>query len=68
MTDIEIANSVEISPIIDVAKKLKIKKSELELYGHYKAKNNKKVNTKKKTPIRIKNATSLLRTIPEIIS
>ena len=51
MTDIEIANSVEISPIIDVAKKLKIKKSELELYGHYKAKINKKVKPKKKSKL-----------------
>lgn len=40
MTDIEIANSVELLPIIDIAKKVGIKEEELELYGKYKAKIN----------------------------
>ncbi len=40
MTDIEIARNVDMLPIEKVAKKLNIKKSELELYGKYKAKVN----------------------------
>ncbi len=38
MTDIEIARNTKYLPIVKVAKKLKIKESELELYGKYKAK------------------------------
>ncbi len=38
MTDIEIANSVELNKITDIAKKLKIDEDNLELYGKYKAK------------------------------
>lgn len=38
MTDIEIANSANLLKIEKVAKKLKIKKSDLEFYGDFKAK------------------------------
>lgn len=38
MTDIEIARNTKIKPITKVAKKLKIKQKNLELYGNYKAK------------------------------
>lgn len=41
-SDIEIANSVQLKPIIDIAKKLDLKEGELEFYGKYKAKINKK--------------------------
>ena len=45
MTDIEIANSIKPQNIVDIAKKLGIKESNLELYGNYKAKiNNIKLN------------------------
>lgn len=45
MTDIEIANSIKPQNIVDIAKKLGIKESNLELYGKYKAKiNNIKLN------------------------
>lgn len=37
-TDIEIANKMPLKNIKDIAKKLKIKNRELELYGNYKAK------------------------------
>ena len=37
-SDIEIAQSSEMSPIVDIAKKLGIDEEELELYGKYKAK------------------------------
>lgn len=38
MTDIEIANSVKLSPITEIARKLEIEPDALELYGKYKAK------------------------------
>ena len=37
-TDIEIAQSVELQPIVDVVKKVGIDYDDLELYGKYKAK------------------------------
>ena len=37
-SDIEIANSVKLQPISEIAKKLDIQDDELELYGKYKAK------------------------------
>ena len=37
-TDIEIAQSVELQPIVDVVKKVSINYDDLELYGKYKAK------------------------------
>ncbi|MBY0584827.1 formate--tetrahydrofolate ligase [Murdochiella sp. Marseille-P8839] len=37
-TDIEIANSVEMLPIVDIAKKVGLEEDDLELYGKYKAK------------------------------
>ena len=37
-TDIEIAQSAVIRPIVDVAGKLGLKEDDLELYGKYKAK------------------------------
>ena len=36
--DIEIANSVKLSPIRNIAEKLNLREDELELYGNYKAK------------------------------
>ena len=41
-SDIEIANSVELKPIKDIAQKLGLKEDELEFYGKYKAKISKK--------------------------
>ena len=38
LSDIEIAQQAELLPVKEIAKKLKIKESELEPYGHYKAK------------------------------
>ena len=38
MTDIEIANSIKLKPIQEIAKKLNIGEENLELYGKYKAK------------------------------
>ena len=38
MTDIEIAKSVELEKITDIASKIGIEEDELELYGKYKAK------------------------------
>lgn len=52
MTDIEIANSVTLKPIIQIAQKLGIDSEDLELYGKYKAKlplsliNSKKIEGK----------------------
>ena len=43
LTDIEIANSIELRPITDVAHELSIEKDEIELYGNYKAKINNSV-------------------------
>ena len=37
-SDIEIARGIKLKPIQDIAKKLKVKQSDLELYGKYKAK------------------------------
>ena len=37
-SDIEIANSVKLSPIRNIAEKLNLREDELELYGNYKAK------------------------------
>ena len=37
-TDIEIANSVEMQPIVEVAKRAGFEEDDLELYGKYKAK------------------------------
>ncbi len=45
-SDIEIANSVKLLPIREVARKLKLKDDELELYGNYKAKISKKPDPK----------------------
>lgn len=42
-TDIEIANSYELKPITEIAKKLNINEDNLELYGKYKAKINLEV-------------------------
>jgi len=38
MTDIEIANSAELSPITEIAEKIGIEPNQLELFGKYKAK------------------------------
>ena len=38
MTDIEIANSIEMKPIVEIANNLGVKAEDLELYGKYKAK------------------------------
>ena len=51
MTDLEIASSVEMHDIALVAKKLKIKKTDLELYGKYKAKLSTEVKPKKKSKL-----------------
>ena len=37
MTDLEIASNAKMENILAVAKKIKIKKDDLELYGKYKA-------------------------------
>lgn len=47
-SDIEIANSVKLLPITQVAKKLDIQDDDLELYGKYKAKISKKPSPKTK--------------------
>lgn len=47
MTDIEIANSIKLDNIVDIAKKLDITEEQLELYGKYKAKLNIKKGNKK---------------------
>ena len=47
MTDIEISRNSNKKNIIDVAKKIGLKKNDLELYGNYKAKI-KNSNTRKK--------------------
>ena len=51
MTDLEIASSVEMHDIALVAKKLKIKKTDLELYGKYKAKLSTEVKPKKRSKL-----------------
>ena len=45
MTDIEIAESIELN-IVEIAKKLDISEDEIEMYGKYKAKISKEVNKK----------------------
>ena len=40
LSDIEIAQSTQLKPIVQVAKELGIEEEELELYGRYKAKLN----------------------------
>ncbi len=47
MTDIEIARSFKIKPIVQIARKLGIPKEQLELYGNYKAKVATKPDTRK---------------------
>lgn len=47
MTDYEIYKSIEMEPIIDIAKKINIDEDEIELYGKYQAKINKKPDGKK---------------------
>ncbi|MDE7209389.1 MAG: formate--tetrahydrofolate ligase, partial [Clostridia bacterium] len=47
-SDIEIANSVKLLPITEVAKKLDIQDDDLELYGKYKAKISQKPSPKTK--------------------
>lgn len=37
-TDIEIAQSIELKPIVDVVEKIGLDSDDLELYGKYKAK------------------------------
>ena len=51
MTDLEIASSAEMHDIALVAKKLKIKKTDLELYGKYKAKISTTVKPKRKSKL-----------------
>mgnify|MGYP004528968985 FL=1 len=46
MTDIEIAESIELNKIVEIAKKLDISEDEIEMYGKYKAKISKEVNKK----------------------
>ena len=49
MTDIEIANSIELKPITEIAAKLGVEEKDLEMYGRYKAKISKvNVNPKGK--------------------
>ncbi len=47
MTDIEIANSVTPTRIVEVAKKIGLNEDDLILYGKYKAKIDKKLDSKK---------------------
>ena len=46
MTDIEIAKSVELEKISEIAKALDIQEDDIELYGKYKAKISREVNEK----------------------
>ena len=51
-TDIEIAQSVELQPIVDVVKKVSINYDDLELYGKYKAKLSfEKIREVEKNPV-----------------
>ena len=43
LTDMEIANSAQLRPIIDIANELNIEKDQIELYGKYKAKINNSI-------------------------
>ena len=57
-SDIEIANSIEMKPIIEIAKKLNIE-NEIEQYGKYKAKiEYDKINTNKEGKLILVTATS----------
>lgn len=47
MTDIEIANAAKLLPITDVAAKLGLAQEDIDPYGHYKAKINKKPSDKR---------------------
>lgn len=58
MTDIEIANSVKMKPIEEVASKLGIDKENLEFYGKYKAKINKVNESEKKGHLILVTATN----------
>ncbi len=49
MTDIEIAKSVELKKITEIAKEIEITEDELEMYGKYKAKISSEVNRKLKS-------------------
>ena len=46
MTDIEIAKSVKLENITEIAKKIDINENDLELYGKYKAKISEEINKK----------------------
>jgi len=48
MTDIEIAKSVELKKITEIAKNINIAEEELEMYGKYKAKISSEINEKLK--------------------
>jgi len=48
MTDIEIAKSVELTKITEIAKEIDITENELEMYGKYKAKISSEINEKLK--------------------
>ena len=48
MTDIEIAKSVELKKILEIAKGIDITEDELEMYGKYKAKISSEINEKLK--------------------
>ena len=48
MTDIEIAKSVELKKITEIAEKINISENDLEMYGKYKAKISGKINENKK--------------------
>ena len=53
MTDIEIARSCKIKPITQIARKLGVDRSDLELYGNYKAKVTLKPNVKRDAKLTI---------------
>ena len=48
MTDIEIAKSVELKKITEIAENIDITEDELEMYGKYKAKISSNINEKLK--------------------
>ena len=51
-TDIEIAQSIELQPIVDVVKKIGIDYDDLELFGKYKAKLSfDKISEVRKNPV-----------------
>ena len=57
-SDIEIANNAQIKPIEEVASKLFIDKDNLDFYGKYKAKINKKITNNKKGHLILVTATN----------